>query len=205
MEEHMVKCIKFLMLLAVLASLACLAAPITDNLHYMGYPAGLTDGSYYVGLAKGDLANDGLGPFPMWCVDPTHRISKNDWDVAIRPLTPSGIAGNSMGYTLLELQTMAVLGSGFDNMNPNDKMLQHAIWSIADGRSLTAGEQTLLTTAQALVSTFNFNGFVVLDPLECGGQMMMTRVAAPVPEPGTLALAGLGLMAVAFLSRRTRT
>lgn len=200
----MLKRITYLVLLAILASVACLAAPIIDNLHYMGYPAGLTDGSYYVGLAKGDLAGDGLGPFPMWCVDPTHRVSKSDWDVAIRPLTAAGIAGNGMGYSLLELQTMAVLGSGFNNTNPNDKMIQHAIWSLVDGRSLTVGEQTLLTTAQALVSSFNFNGYVLLDPLECGGQSMMTKMSSTVPEPGTLALVGLGLVAAAYLSRRPR-
>lgn len=194
-----------------LAAGAAQAAPIVE-LTFKGYPAGLTDGNYYVGLAKGDLEGDNKGAFDMWCIDPLHQIGDNEWEVMVLNFDQA----RSLGIEdLADLQTMAVLGNWFSNTNPLDKALQHAIWSLVDHRALTASEQDLLTKARASVGKYSYSEMRVLVPAsdECqeslrslAGQIMMTgplgNSTTSVPETSTVWLVGAGLVAASFLARR---
>ncbi len=180
-------------------------ADVIDTLYYQGYPAGLNDGHYYVGLAQGNLANDNQGPFSMWCIDSLHEVpASHNWQVYVMTL-PEAVANGYMGFTLAEYQTMAVLGNEFTNHNPNDSQTQHGIWSLGDGRSLTTAEQGILAAAQGEIGNFDYSGMRALIPTQPGiGQAMLTGATAPVPEPSSLLLllSGAGLIGAARVTKK---
>ena len=178
-------------------------ADVIDTLNYGGYPAGINDGHYYVGLANGSLASDPNNLFSMWCIDPLHEVTKNHWLVDVMNINEAAASGYN-GFTLADYQTMAVLGNEFTNHNPNDSQVQHGIWSLGDGRTLTAAEQTILTAAQGSIGNFDYSGITVFRPLESGGQMFMGGTTAPVPEPSSifLLLSGAGLIGAARVTKR---
>lgn len=185
----------------LLFALATMAAGA--SLTHQGYPVGLTDGHYFVGTAQGSL-DGGLTLFPMFCVDSTVLAhSGQTWNVEVMSLNQAA-NGNSRGFTLWELKVMAVLGTMFDNTNPNDSKIQHAIWSVGDGRALTSDEDALLTLAQTMASSIDFSNFRLLDPTGSDGQGMIRQVAGTnaVPEPSTLGLMGGGLAGLALIRRR---
>lgn len=179
-------------------------AATIDTLNYGGYPAGLSDGQYYVGLAQGSLGSDPV-LFQMFCVDSSTLVHSGEtWEVKVLSLDEAAVS-NSRGFTLWELKVMAVLGTMFDNTNPNDSMVQHAIWSLGDDRTLTPDEGATLIMAQTLAATFDFSRVQFLDPTTSRGQVMMRQVAEnPVPEPATYGMMGLGLAALGLIPRRKR-
>ena len=175
---------------------------LTDHLNFLGYPYGLNDGHYYVGNARGSLASNPNNLFTMWCIDSLHSVTQNSWDVDVLSFSDA-VSHNSMGFTLADLQLMAVAGSRFINLNPFDSVQQHIIWSVGDHRTLTGFEPQERTIDLSLISGFDFSHVTIFDPREPGGQMMMTMDPVPntVPEPGSmwlLATAG-GFFAVAKL------
>ena len=191
-------------LLFVLLCVLLLGLPAqADVLNYGGYPAGLNDGHYYVGLANGSLASDPNDLFSMWCIDSLHEASKNQWLVDVLDITGAAASGYN-GFTLADYQTMAVLGNEFTNHNPNDSQVQHGIWYLGDNRSLSTAEQGILTAARGEISNFDYSGISVFLPRETGGQMMMTGVTAPVPEPSSLflLLSGAGLIGAARVTKK---
>lgn len=178
-------------------------ADVIDTLNYNGYPHGINDGHYYVGLASGSLASNPADLFSMWCIDSLHEVSKNHWLVNVYTIGEAAASGY-MGFTLADYQTMAVLGNGFTNLNPNDSQVQHAIWSLGDSRSLTTTEQNILSTAVSGIGQYDYSGIRVFVPRETGGQMFMTGETSPVPEPSSLLLMlpGVGLLALARVAKR---
>ena len=178
-------------------------ADTIDTLNYNGYPYGVNDGHYYVGLASGSLASNPNDLFSMWCIDSLHEVSKNHWSVNVYNITEAAASGY-MGFTLADYQTMAVLGNGFTNHNPNDSQIQHAIWSLGDNRSLTTTEQNILNSALSGISQYDYSGIRVFVPRETGGQMFMTGDTSPVPEPSSvfMLLSGAGLIGLARVAKR---
>ena len=190
-------CLVLVMLLCALG----MQASTLDTLNYLGYPYGLHDGSYYVGNAKGSLASDPDDQFEMWCIDSLHRM-ENHYQVYVMTLVEATTNGY-MGFSLADYQTMAVLGNGFTNYNPNDSQVQHAIWSLGDNRSLTPIEQAILTQAQASIGNRDYSNIRAFIPAQPGvGQAMMDGETSLVPEPTTLVLSGAGLLLVLGGARR---
>ncbi|MFA5990752.1 MAG: PEP-CTERM sorting domain-containing protein [Candidatus Doudnabacteria bacterium] len=195
-----------LVLFFVFACAVIAQAASIDTLNYGGHLAGLTDGHYYVGNAKGSLQSNPTQQFTMWCLDSLHLIGQNSWSVNVMSITEAA-AGNSMGFSLEQLQLMAVTGTRFNNANPNDSTLQHVIWAEGDNRVLTSEEQAQRIISLGVLSNYDYSNVKIFDPREKGGQMMAAGElgTAGVPEPSTYAqvLGGIGL--IWFARRKLHT
>jgi hypothetical protein len=190
--------------LAVLLLTFAFTAPAA-TLEFNGYPAGITDGQYYVGQAAGGLDRVDI---LMWCVDPLHLITNNNWDVTIYSLAnPAALTGLLPNVTGQDFQAMFLLGLGFNNTS-GDVDIQHEIWSFADPGDypLTAGQQADVTSALASVGMYSFTGAYLMDPTysNSGGQLFESGTVSTTPEPATFALFGVGLLGVVFIRRRRK-
>ncbi len=198
------RCLLYLMLLIIALVPATAAA---DTLTFVNYPAGFTDGTYYVADAAGKL-NELL--ITMWCIDAKDHITQNQWNVIVVSLAdPTGLAG-VLGLTVDQFKAMFLLGQGFSPTDQAlDVSLQHEIWNFTDPADfpLTPAQKAQVAAVLASVGNYDWSHAYVL--LETGnqcswvGQLFNEGSAPPkIPEPGTLVLLGLGLLIVGPLYRR---
>jgi PEP-CTERM motif len=197
-------------------------------------PQEIDGGNVLVGLTSGVLteynASDVLigasDPFLMFCSDFLHDIAQGAiYKVTVESLvTPAGqdpvtyIPDPTPGLnlTLQILQEQALLGANFNGTMPNDSDVQHDIWNLSGATPVITGPDpvlmaTLLANAQAAQPFGDYSGAFLLDPAGSGGQAFMPvdigsfhHVTTPTPEPGTLAMFGLGLGLIGLGSLKLR-
>lgn len=179
------------------------ATPLTFN----GYPAGLSDGQFFVGNASGTLNGSSI---TMWCVDSLHGVSSS-WDVDVINLAnPVGLTG-LLGLTVNDYRAMFLLGSQFTNTNPGDASLQHIIWSFGNPSAypLSAAQQAQKNSALASVGNYDFSRAYVLAPegwrCNLNEQPFDYGKASPIPEPASYLLLGSGLIGLGLIRWRRKT
>jgi hypothetical protein len=216
-EEKMLRTFTFLVLCLGLIPFSSLASPVTplytDTVTFNGYPYGLHDGQLYVGNASFESEYNDLG-FIAWCITrgQSQVPAGDSYRVNVFKLDDTDLP-TLLGVTYTQLRMMAILGLGFNNTNPNDTMRQHAIW--AQGRpdlvTLTPDEQALAMGAFAMAPWFDDSDVYVALPADWGvpgsqgqGIMWTGDGSSQVPEPGTMALFGLGAVGLGVASRKRK-
>ncbi|MGB6199648.1 MAG: PEP-CTERM sorting domain-containing protein [Candidatus Acidiferrales bacterium] len=169
------------------------------------------------------FANDGYGIPPyggtlngqsaeFYCVDFSHDIVSGDtWNAVITPLTNTANYSSTYQYTGSNASTEFIyqefawlLTQAQDSTDQTAIAAdQWAIWSLSGGSDPFTGADsasTLLADAQAAVDAgFTGQGWEILTPdVGSYGQEFMVQT----PEPGAMALLGIGLCALFFVKRR---
>jgi hypothetical protein len=149
----------------------------------------------------------------FYCVDFSHDISSGDsWDVAITPITNSANYSGTYLFTGSNATTETIYEEFAwlitqEQASSNQNAIaadQWAIWSLSGGSDPYSGSEsaaTLLAAASAAVSGgYTAQGWEILTPDNgTHGQEFLVQT----PEPGSLALLGIGLCAMLFFVKRS--
>lgn len=167
-------------------------------------------GSATLGLGAGDILE-------AFCIDVTNNLvtSKNASYKVIEAASYTGLSSDQLGLIglLYDYHYASIDGNG-----ENSAAFQLALWEIIYGDvplSLTGGNfysamfsgarataQGWLDNLSSNVSMGLYEFFVLTPDNPTPNQTLLTARRVEVPEPGTLALLGLGLLGAAGMRRR---
>ena len=205
-----------LAVLAAVAAGAAMSAPLhTETLTFNGYPVSLNDGAVMVG--KSSFTGTVTPAFLAWCiVRDEPQVSKGStFDVNVFRMDDSDLL-DLLGVSSQNLAVMAILGSGFNGTNPNDRQRHHGIWEQTNPAfyNLTPAEQALVDAAILAAPSLNMANYFVAMPVAWGtalsvGQPIMWPNPIPgddttIPEPGSVVLLLSGLTGGFLMYRRRR-
>lgn len=206
---------RFTPLFAVLSLVAAAAVADASTLVTLnGYPAGQTDGQYYVGPAS--LTVDGV-QYTGICYDAYDEAALGQsWQANVYGMVDLNAGAYFTNEPVNQYTTgyeqVSYLSTLFSPGNVSQWVdIQHTIWSVFDPGAYTADPALIAAANNAISSGYDFSTFRYLDsppgtnPLVQGFIVDNPNIGLnPGPEPSTWLLLGSGFLLMAVWSLRRR-